>query len=91
VADHIGEKGSNSAFIARCYREFYHAQWAIIPDDDFLEAYIHGVVIDCCDGRCLFTKGHSTRYTGVRGKALSPEAGGSDSAGDTKILLPSSS
>jgi hypothetical protein len=49
AADHIGEKGSNSAFIVRCYREFHHAQWAIILDDDFLEAYVHDVVIDCCD------------------------------------------
>jgi hypothetical protein len=48
---------------------------ATILDDEFLEAYVHGVVIDYCDGRYLFTKGHSTRYTGVHGKALSPKAG----------------
>jgi hypothetical protein len=91
VADHIGRKGPNNVFIARCYREFYHAQWAIIVADESLEAYVHGVVIDCCNGRCLFTKGHSTRYTGIRGKALSQEAGVSDLAGDRRILLTSSS
>lgn len=76
--------------MARWYREFYHAQWAIILDDESLEAYVHGVVIDCCDGRCLLTKGRSTWYTGP-GTALSPEAGVSGLAGDTKILLPSPS
>ena len=43
-------KGPNGAFMARCYPEFYHAQWAIISDDEFLEAYVHGIVIDCYDG-----------------------------------------
>jgi hypothetical protein len=28
----------------------YHAQWAIILDDEFLEAHKHGIVIKCCDG-----------------------------------------
>jgi hypothetical protein len=27
----------------------YHAQWAIILDDEFLEAYEHGMAIACCD------------------------------------------
>jgi len=28
----------------------YHAQWTVILDDEFLEAYEHGMVIKCCDG-----------------------------------------
>ena len=28
----------------------YHAQWAIILDDEFLKAYKHGMSIKCCDG-----------------------------------------
>jgi hypothetical protein len=28
----------------------YHGQWAIILDDEFLEAYKHGMAIKCCDG-----------------------------------------
>jgi hypothetical protein len=36
--------------MAHCHRELYHAQWAVILDDEFLEAYVHGIVIDCCDG-----------------------------------------
>jgi len=35
--------------MAHCHREIYHAQWAIILDDEFLEAYEHGMVIKCCD------------------------------------------
>lgn len=28
----------------------YQAQWEIILDDEFLEAYVHGIVTACCDG-----------------------------------------
>ena len=45
----IGGKGSNGAFMAHCHRGLYHAQWAVILDE-FLEAYVHGTVIHCCDG-----------------------------------------
>ena len=27
-----------------------HAQWKTILDDEFIEAYTHGVVITCSDG-----------------------------------------
>jgi hypothetical protein len=38
-----------------CHREFFHAQWRILLDDEFLEAYKHGIVICCCDGiKCRF-------------------------------------
>jgi Plavaka transposase len=46
----IGGKGPDSTFMAHCHREMYHAQWTIILDDEFLEAYRHGVVITCLDG-----------------------------------------
>jgi hypothetical protein len=36
--------------MAHCQRELYHAQWAILLDEEFLEAYVHGIIIDCCDG-----------------------------------------
>ena len=47
---HVGGKGPNQAFLTHCHRELLHAQWKILLDDDFLEAYEHGVVIECCDG-----------------------------------------
>ncbi|KAI0065337.1 hypothetical protein BV25DRAFT_1799386 [Artomyces pyxidatus] len=50
AADHLGGKVPNSAIMAHCQREMYHEQWSTILDDEFIEAYRHGIVIDCCDG-----------------------------------------
>ena len=33
-----------------CHRELIHAQWKILIEDDFIEAWKHGIVIICCDG-----------------------------------------
>lgn len=49
VALHSGEKGPSPALMAHCQREFLHAQWKELLGDEFLEAYEHGVVIECCD------------------------------------------
>jgi hypothetical protein len=35
--------------MGHCQREIYDAQWDIILDDEFLEAYEHGIVVDFCD------------------------------------------
>ena len=43
-------KGPSDVFITHCQREYIHAQWKELLDDEFLEAYEHGVVIECCDG-----------------------------------------
>lgn len=37
--------------MTHCQREFLHAQWKAILDDEFLEAYEHGVIMVCCDGK----------------------------------------
>lgn len=50
ATSHSSSKGPTKAFMTHCQREFLHAQWKAILDDDFLEAYEHGVVIECCDG-----------------------------------------
>ncbi|KJA18100.1 hypothetical protein HYPSUDRAFT_145489 [Hypholoma sublateritium FD-334 SS-4] len=47
---HSGTKNPSPAFMTHCQREFFHAQWKVLLDDDFLEAYEHGVVMECCDG-----------------------------------------
>ena len=36
--------------MTHCRREVIHSQWEILLDDEFLEAYEHGIVIECCDG-----------------------------------------
>jgi hypothetical protein len=36
--------------MTHCRREVLHAQWTIILDAEFIEAYKHGIVVECCDG-----------------------------------------
>jgi hypothetical protein len=36
--------------MTHCHRECLHAQWKILLDDEFMEAYEHGIVITCFDG-----------------------------------------
>ena len=44
--------------MTHCHREIYHAQWSIILDDEFLEAYEHGVVVELCDNKwyCFYPR-----------------------------------
>ena len=37
--------------MTHCHREVYHAQWSNILDDEFLEAYEHGMVVEFCDNK----------------------------------------
>ena len=48
MTEQSGGKPSN-ALLTHCHREFFHAQWRILLDDEFLEAYEHGIVITCQD------------------------------------------
>ena len=50
AATHVGGKGPNKAFMTHCHRELMHAQWEILLDAEFLDAYEHGILIKCCDG-----------------------------------------
>jgi hypothetical protein len=36
--------------MTHCRREVLHAQWKLLLDPEFLHAYVHGIVIECCDG-----------------------------------------
>ena len=36
--------------MTHCRREVIHAQWDILLDAEFLEAYEHGIATKCCDG-----------------------------------------
>jgi hypothetical protein len=36
--------------MAHCRHEVIHAQWRIILDDEFIDAYEHGIVVECWDG-----------------------------------------
>jgi hypothetical protein len=39
----------SAALMAHCRREALHAQWDILLDEEFLVAYEHGIVVQCCD------------------------------------------
>lgn len=41
----------SDAFYTHCQRELLHAQWEILLNDEFMEVYKHGIVINCCDGK----------------------------------------
>lgn len=50
VMNNLGGKTLSGALMTHCHREFFHEQWRILLDEDFIHAYQHGVVIICCDG-----------------------------------------
>ncbi|KAG8919545.1 hypothetical protein FRC01_001237 [Tulasnella sp. 417] len=43
-------KAAAKPVITHCHRELMHAIWRIILDDDFVEAWEHGIVLTCADG-----------------------------------------
>lgn len=50
-----GGKAISQKLMTHCRREVIHAQWDILLDDEFIEAYTHGIVVVCCDGvTCCF-------------------------------------
>ncbi|KAJ7166408.1 hypothetical protein C8R43DRAFT_1162986, partial [Mycena crocata] len=50
VRQQSGGKGASAQLLAHCRRELFHESWRLILDDDFVEAYKHGIVLDCKDG-----------------------------------------
>ena len=49
---------ANSDILTFLKRELVHAIWSLLLDDDFINAYIFGIIILCADGieRCLFPR-----------------------------------
>ncbi|KAH7920816.1 hypothetical protein BV22DRAFT_1020578, partial [Leucogyrophana mollusca] len=43
-------EGWTSDVHTHCKRELFHAIWKLLLDEDFMEAYRHGIVIRCGDG-----------------------------------------
>jgi hypothetical protein len=48
--ENAGENALGDSFFTHCHRELFHAQWEILLDDEFIEAYQHGIVSHCYDG-----------------------------------------
>ncbi|KAG1748520.1 hypothetical protein EDD22DRAFT_958151 [Suillus occidentalis] len=48
-------KGVGRECATHCHHKLFQAQWRILLDPEFLQAYKHGIVILCCDGvACRF-------------------------------------
>jgi len=47
---HCKWRTQKADIMTHCRRELMHAVWAKILDDDFIHAYIYGIVIKCIDG-----------------------------------------
>lgn len=43
-------RGPSKSLLTHVRREIMHAQWAILLDDEFLETYVHGIVLEGEDG-----------------------------------------
>ena len=42
--------GATDPLMAHCRRELFHEAWKVLLDEDFIHAYLHGVIMDCADG-----------------------------------------
>jgi hypothetical protein len=58
VTHHSGKSTVAATLVSHCQRELFHEQWKILLDDEFLEAYCHGIVVTCFDGkrRCFYPR-----------------------------------
>jgi len=56
--EHGGDKLPGSILFTHCHRELFHAQWKDVLDEEFLQAYMHGMVFVCGDNvkRHLFPR-----------------------------------
>ncbi len=50
ISTFIQTKSRRAAVLTHCRRELMHQVWQLMLDEEFLEAYEHGIVIHCIDG-----------------------------------------
>ena len=44
------DKPTTSAVLTHCKHELMQAIWIHLLDDEFMEAYVHGMTVECVDG-----------------------------------------
>jgi hypothetical protein len=49
ASENFNGKRPSDALMTHCRRKLCHAQWDVLLDDDFLEAYKHGIMAKCND------------------------------------------
>ena len=64
VSKHVGGRGTKQSLFAHCWHELFHTQLDVLFDDEFVEAYMHGIVIMCCDGVVRRFYPHLFTYSG---------------------------
>lgn len=50
ISGFITSKSGKTKVVTHCRRELMHAIWKLMLDDEFMDAYEHGIVIHCLDG-----------------------------------------
>ncbi|KAJ3536274.1 hypothetical protein NMY22_g6101 [Coprinellus aureogranulatus] len=45
-----GKKVVGEPLLSHLRRELFHGQWKMLLDDEFVQAYEHGLIVDCNDG-----------------------------------------
>ncbi|KZS91947.1 hypothetical protein SISNIDRAFT_413425, partial [Sistotremastrum niveocremeum HHB9708] len=50
IQTEMNRAGAIDALLTHCRRELFQASWEVLLDDEFIEAYQHGIVIKCADG-----------------------------------------
>ena len=46
----LSTRKNHSDILTHCKRELFHALWSILLDNEFVEAYRDGIVVQCYDG-----------------------------------------
>jgi hypothetical protein len=47
---HVFKKAATAEVLSHCRHELMQAVWLLLLDDDFMNAYEFGIIIECLDG-----------------------------------------
>ncbi|KAJ3544767.1 hypothetical protein NMY22_g2665 [Coprinellus aureogranulatus] len=50
LGDLTSRSTANKNIVTHCQRELFHQQWKHLLDEEFVQAYCHGIVVECNDG-----------------------------------------
>ncbi|KDQ54663.1 hypothetical protein JAAARDRAFT_696959 [Jaapia argillacea MUCL 33604] len=50
IRDLKAGKAASKQLMTHCRREIFQAGWDILLDEEFMHAYVHGIIVDCIDG-----------------------------------------
>jgi hypothetical protein len=50
ISQIVGGAAGKGPLLTHCHRKLIQAVWGLLLDEEFMEAYKHGIVIECADG-----------------------------------------